>query len=390
MIQNNAHSFLADKTSVTLHKNSVIHSQLKTQRWVLFLSFAQTKTIVLKYLNQTPELVKAGIYVFILMGMGTAGYMLIESYHFIDALYMTVITVSTVGFREVFPLSDAGKLFTIFIILSSLGVVAYFLSNLTQSLFKTQLSFFFGGNLKNFKLKKMENHIIVCGYGRNGKQVVEELTAFGEKVIVVDKDHDLVVSNVTQPFQLIEGDATEDEVLLKAGIAKARALIATLPLDSDNLFVVLTARALNPDLNIISRASSESAEKKLRMAGVNSVVMPERVGGAHMATLVAQPDVMEFMEHLNIHGDSPVQLMEIMCNNLPEDLMHKPIKELELRKKTGANIIGYKTASGEYILNPTPETKLYPKSKIFVLGTGEQVEEMRKVLRGSIVQNNPI
>ena len=344
----------------------------------------------MKYLNQTPELVKAGIYVFVLMAMGTTGYMLIESYNFIDALYMTVITVSTVGFREVFPLSDAGKLFTIFIILSSLGVVAYFLSNLTQSLFKTQLNFFFGGNLKNFKLKKMENHIIVCGFGRNGKQVVEELTAFGEKVIVVDKDHELVVSNVTQPFQLIEGDATEDDVLLKAGITKARSLIATLPLDADNLFVVLTARALNPDLNIISRASSESAEKKLRMAGVNSVVMPERVGGAHMATLVAQPDVMEFMEHLNIHGDSPVQLMEIMCSNLPEDLMHKPIKELELRKKTGANIIGYKTASGEYILNPTPDTRLYPHSKIFVLGTREQVEEMRKVLRGSIVQNNPI
>ena len=344
----------------------------------------------MRYLNQTPELVKAGIYVFILMGIGTTGYMLIESYNFIDALYMTVITVSTVGFREVFPLSDGGKLFTIFIILSSLGVVAYFLSNLTQSLFKTQLSFFIGGNLKNFKLKKMENHIIVCGFGRNGKQVVEELTAFGEKVIVVDKDHDLVVSNVTQPFQLIEGDATEDEVLLKAGINKARSLIATLPLDADNLFVVLTARALNPDLNIISRASSESAEKKLRMAGVNSVVMPERVGGAHMATLVAHPDVMEFMEHLNIHGDSPVQLMEIMCSNLPEDLMHKPIKELELRKKTGANIIGYKTATGEYILNPTPDTRLYPHSKLFVLGTREQVEEMRKVLRGSIVQNNPI
>jgi voltage-gated potassium channel len=340
----------------------------------------------LKYLNQNSELVKAGIYVFFLLIIGTAGYMLIESYPFVDALYMTVITVSTVGFREVFPLSDPGKLFTIFIIVASLGVVAYFLSNLTDSLFKSQLSFFFGGNLRNFKLKKMENHIIVCGYGRNGKQVVEELTAFNETVVVVDKDHELVLSNVTQPIQFIEGDATEDDVLQKAGIAKARALIATLPLDADNLFLVLTARALNPDLNIISRASSESAEKKLRMAGVNSVVMPERVGGAHMATLVAQPDVVEFMEHLNIHGDSPVQLMEITCNDLPKDLMHKPIKELEFRRKTGANIIGYKTASGEYILNPSPDTRLYPNSKLFVLGTSEQVEEMRKILKGSVTK----
>jgi voltage-gated potassium channel len=342
----------------------------------------------LRYFNQTPELLKAGIYVLILMIIGTVGYMLIESYSLIDALYMTVITVSTVGFREVKPLSDPGKIFTIFIILSSLGVLAYFLSNLTQSLFKTQLSFFFGGNLKHLKQKKMENHIIVCGYGRNGSQVVQELTAFGEKVIVIDKDHELVVSKIAEPIQFIEGDSTEDQVLLQAGINKARSLITTLPLDADNLFVVLTARTLNSDINIISRASSESSEKKLRMAGVNSVVMPERVGGAHMATLVAQPDVMEFMEHLNIHGDSPVQLMEIMCTDLPKALLHRPIKELELRKKTGANIIGYKTAAGEYILNPTPDTKLYPDSKIFVLGTKEQVEEMRKILNSAVFQNN--
>ncbi len=342
----------------------------------------------MRYFSETPELVKAGLYVLILMVIGTIGYMFIESYSLIDALYMTVITVSTVGFREVKPLTDPGKIFTIFIILSSLGVLAYFLSNLTQSLFKTQLSFFFGGNLKHLKQKKMENHIIVCGYGRNGSQVIDELTAFGEKVIVIDKDHELVVSKMAEPIQFIEGDSTEDQVLLQAGIDKARSLITTLPLDTDNLFVVLTARTLNPDINIISRASSESSEKKLRMAGANSVVMPERVGGAHMATLVAQPDVMEFMEHLNIHGNSPVQLMEIMCSNLPKDLLHKPIKELELREKTGANIIGYKTSAGEYILNPTPETKLYPDAKIFVLGTKEQVNEMQKILNSTYFQNN--
>jgi len=341
----------------------------------------------LRYFNQRTELLKAGIYVLILLFIGTAGYMLIESYPPIDALYMTVITISTVGFREIKPLSDTGKIFTIFLIISSLGVLAYFLSNLTQSLFKTQLGFFFGGNFKYLKQKKMENHIIVCGYGRNGNQVVHELTAFGKKVVVIDKNHELVLSKISEPVQFVEGDATEDQILLQAGIHKARSLITTLPVDADNLFVVLTARTLNPDINIISRASSESSEKKLRMAGVDNVVMPERVGGAHMATLVAQPDVLEFMEHLNIHGDSPVQLMEIMCSNLPKDLLHKPIKELGLREKTGANIIGYKTSAGEYILNPTPDTKLYPDSKIFVLGTKKQVEEMRKILSSTHSQN---
>lgn len=236
----------------------------------------------------------------------------------------------------------------------------------------------------------MKNHVIVCGYGRIGTQVVEELKAYDQKVVVIDNKHEIIVSQIDNPIPFIEGDSTEDDVLIQAGIKDAKALIATLPVDADNLFVVLTARALNPNLNIISRASSESSERKLRMAGVDSVVTPERVGGAHMASLIAQPDVLEFLEHLNVHGDSPVQLMEIMCSNLPEKLSHKPISEIEFRKKTGANIIGYKTATGEYILNPSPSTKLIPDSKLFVLGKPRQIEDMRAILRGTIAEVDPL
>lgn len=185
-----------------------------------------------------------------------------------------------------------------------------------------------------------------------------------------------------KPVRFIEGDATQDEVLLKADIKTALSLITTLPNDADNLFVVLTARSLNPELKIISRASSESSEKKLRMAGVDSVVMPERVGGAHMATLVAKPDVVEFLEHLTIHSNEATQLMEIMCTDLPEDLLNKPIREIGIRRKTGANIIGFKTVSGEVIINPSPDTKLIPDSKLFVLGTTKQIEHMKNILDG--------
>jgi len=317
------------------------------------------------------------------IGVGVIGYMQIDDFQFVDALYMTVITVSTVGFGEVQELSDAGKLFTSGLILSSLVVLGYAISVLTQKLIHTQLSFFYANDNKKRRSRKMEKHIIVVGFGRNGKQVIDELLSRKLKVVVVDQDHNIVINNMGMQATFIEGDATEDEVLIKAGIKSARSLITTLPNDADNLYVVLTARSLKHDLKIISRASSESSEKKLRMAGVDSVVMPERVGGAHMATLIAQPDIVEFLEHLTIHSDIPTQLTEIMCNQLPTGLLNMPISEIGFRKKSGANIIGFKTASGEFIINPTPDTKLIANSKLFVLGTDEQVLQMKEMMNGS-------
>jgi len=333
----------------------------------------------LSYTNNR-ELIIAGLLVLSILFLGTLGYMLIDDYSLVNAIYMTIITVATVGFGEVEPLSEAGKLFTSGLILSSLVVLGYFIAILTQNLVHSQLSFFYLGNGKVRSIKHMENHVIVVGYGRNGKQVVEELLAMGTEVLVVDESHDIVINNTGKAFRFIEGDATSDEILIKANIKYAKSLISTLPNDADNLFVVLTARSLKHDLKIISRASSESTEKKLRMAGVDSVVMPERVGGAHMATLVTKPDVVEFLEHLSIHSNNTTQLMEIMCSNIPPDMLNMPISELGIRKRSGANIVGYKTASGEVILNPTPDTKLQQNSKLFVLGTAEQIAHMQELL----------
>lgn len=328
------------------------------------------------------NLLFAGLYSFILILVGTFGYMLIDDYSFIDALYMTVITVSTVGFGEVHALSDGGKLFTSGLILGGLGVIAFFITSISQNLIQNQLSFFYGVYSKRKKNVKMENHVIVVGYGRNGGQVVDELIELGSDLIVVDTSHEIVINNMGKPIRFIEGNATEDEVLVKADIKAAKSLITTLPNDADNLFVVLTARSLNPDLKIISRASSDSSEQKLRMAGVDSVVMPERVGGSHMATLVAKPDIVEFLEHLSIHSEQATQLMEIMCKEIPRDLLHKPIKELGIRRKSGANIVGFKTVTGEVIVNPSPDTKLIPDSKLFVLGTREQIAQLKSILEG--------
>ncbi len=329
------------------------------------------------------NILMAGIYLLSILVIGVIGFMLIDDYSLVNAIYMTVITISTVGFREAQPLSDSGKLFTAFLILGSLGVLTFFITTITQNLFKTQLTFFLRGDSKKSSSNKMEHHVVVVGYGRNGDQVVKELSLQSSNMVVVDMSHDIVINNIGRPIRFIEGDATEDEVLIKADIKSARALITTLPNDADNLYVVLTARALNPSLKIISRASSDSSEKKLRMAGVDSVVMPERVGGAHMATLVSKPDVVEFIEHLTLHDTEAAQLMEIMCDELPEVFRNKPIKEIGVRTNTGANIIGFKTAGGDLIINPNRDTKLVERSKLFVLGTDQQIQQMKELLKNA-------
>jgi voltage-gated potassium channel len=315
--------------------------------------------------------------------IGTVGYIVIEHANVLDSLYMTIITMSTVGFKEIHELSNAGKIFTILLIIMSISIYAYSITVITSFMLEGEISYFLLGYRSKIR-RKMENHVIICGYGRNGQQAAKELEAYNQPYIVIDQSHDTFMKNMTKKSNFMEGDATSDEVLLKANINKARALITTLPVDADNLYVVLTARSLNPELFIISRSSDEKTEAKLKFAGVDNIVMPEKVGGAHMASLVTKPDVIEFLEHLSIHGDEPTNLEEVVCSYIPDSKPDKTINDLEIRQKTGANIIGYKTPKGKFILNPDPDTKVIPGSKFFVLGTKEQVEKMKELLQVTV------
>ncbi|MBI9035304.1 MAG: NAD-binding protein [Bacteroidales bacterium] len=325
----------------------------------------------------------AAITILMIISGGTIGYMAIEDYGFLDALYMTIITVSTVGFGEVAKLSPSGRWFTLLLIISGLGTFAYAITIVTSYFVELQTNFLISGNTRRNKRKKMKDHVIVCGFGRNGRQTASELAAHNHKFVIVDSNHDLMMAYADKEFRFVEGDATEDDVLISAGVETAKAIITCLPTDADNLFIALTARALNPGLRIISRASSESAEKKLRMAGVDNIVLPEKVGGAHMAKLVTRADIVEFLEHLSISGDDPTSLIELECHEMHEGWMQKSIYEVGIRKKTGANIIGIKKATGELRINPLPDTKLVPNSKLFVLGTVEQIDSMRTILSKS-------
>jgi voltage-gated potassium channel len=336
--------------------------------------------------GNTRILIGVSMIVFIVI-VGVIGYMTIEGDTFLDAIYMTVITISTVGFGEIHKLSQGGKIFTIFLIISSFTTFAYALTTLSTHFIEGQLQVLLKG-YKSKTIKKMQDHVVVCGFGRNGRQVIDELVAHGYKYVVVDKASDLITEYPEYSSYFIEGDATIDDVLIKANIKTAKSLITTLPVDADNLYVVLTARALNPNLIIVSRGSGDLAEKKLRMAGVDNVVMPEKVGGSHMAALVASPDVVEFLDHISVHSDDPTILEEIVCKDLPDDAKRKTIYEIGIRRKTGANIIGFKAPDGHYELNPGPETKVSQGSKLFVLGTPEQISKMRQLLREDLNGDN--
>jgi voltage-gated potassium channel len=328
----------------------------------------------------TRKLLTAILLFLLVLTFGVVGYSVIEGFRFLDALYMTVITVGTVGFKEVHELSDGGKIFTIILIITSIGIVTYTLSVVAAHFIEGNLRSVFRELKKKSGIKKMENHIIICGYGRNGRQAVAELKAHRRPFVVIDNKHDVVIANDDNTILIIEGDSTEDDVLLRAGVKTAKALITTLPNDADNLFVVLSARSLNPKLITVSRAADDSAERKLYKAGVNNVVMPERVGGAHMVSLVVNPDVVDFLDYISVHGKDETNLVEITCNCLSEKFRNKSIRELEIRIKTGANIIGFKTPDGEYTINPVPDTVLMPDSKLFVLGTPEQIRMMKEIL----------
>jgi voltage-gated potassium channel len=305
---------------------------------------------------------------------GTIGYMAIEGFTFMEALYMTVITLSTVGYSETRPLSNSGRAFTIFLIIINIGTFTYFISLLS--------SYFLDGEfLKAYKLYKMKNsinelsgHIIICGFGRNGQEAARIFHNNGKDFVAVERK---ITRKDNLPFDVkfcLEDDATRDETLIEAGIHRASALITTLPDDADNLFVVLTARELNPKIKIISRASNDSSVKKLKTAGANNVIMPDKIGGTHMATLVISPDVEEFVDLMATQNSVQFSIAEI------ESSKTISLEELNCWKNTGATLLGIKASPSEYSLNPLVNTIVKPGNRLIVMGSQEQLSKVKNIL----------
>ena len=321
------------------------------------------------------------LIIFILLLIGVGGYVFIEGYTLLEAIYMTVLALSTVGFNEVRPLSPVGQIFTSVLIVSSFGIFAYGLSVLTKSLLSGELT----EHLKQRRLKKeianLNNHVIVCGFGRNGRRAARKLIAYGQEVLVLENDPEVLERySEAKDYHSLLVDATSDEGLKRAGIERAKAIITTLSKDADNLYAVITARGLNPKINIISRAANYNAEVKLKQVGANRVIMPENVGGAQMASLVVSPDLVEFLDHLSVEGDSNVNLEEVEVRQLTTAGGGMQLKDLAIRQKTGCSIIGLKTPKGQFIINPGSELEITPNSKLFVLGSHTEIMNLHSLL----------
>lgn len=335
----------------------------------------------MKVRNPLLKLFRSKIYtalllLFFVLCIGVFGFKIIADYSWIDAVYMTVITITTVGFEEVNPLDDTAKIFTVFLILSSVVIVGYAISIITEYILSKN-------NFEDIKQRKMQkeidamkNHIIICGYGRNGRQAAMKLRTYNKPFVIIEKNKEMTDRLLEEDMPYVLGNANEDETLIEAGIKRANTLISALPNDADNLFVVLSARQINSKMTIISRASQETSYNKLKLAGANNVILPDKIGGDHMASLVVIPDLVEFIDNLGIVGQRNINVEEVKVELLYDASEVKTIRQLDLRKKTGCTVIGFKNTNGEYIVNPGADTKLVPGSKIVVLGRPEQIHSL--------------
>nr|WP_297911738.1 potassium channel protein [uncultured Allomuricauda sp.] len=326
------------------------------------------------------KIVLALFLMILVLSFGVLGYKLLSDFTWIEAVYMTIITVTTVGFSEVKPLDANAKIFTVFLIVTSVFIFGYAISVITEYLLgRSSLQ-----TLKKKKLKKkieaLSNHIVVCGFGRNGMQAADKLKAYKKPFVVIEKNREVIERHEGE-ILFVEGDANEDEVLLEAGIDRAQYLITAVPDDAANLFIVLSARQLNKKLFIISRASQLNSLTKLQLAGADKVIMPDKIGGDHMASLVVMPDLITFINHLSIEGEHTTNLEEVEIEDLTNQIDCRSIRDLDLRRKTGCTIIGYIDPKGNYLINPEADLILEPKGKVIVLGRAEQIDKLNHMFK---------
>jgi len=326
------------------------------------------------------NLYRAAFLLFLVLLTGTLGYHYIEGFDWLDAMYMTWITVTTIGFGEVHPLDFKGKIFTIILITFSILVYAYSFTVISE--FIVEGHFFKNLNRKRMrkKIEKLHNHVILIGLGKHGSEAFRNLKQNKKEVVVVEKDPSKLERFQDDLDYFIEGDATDDRILMDAGIKNASVVISTLPDDADNLFIILSARQLNPGIKIVTLATSENTERKLKLAGADHVVMPYRIGGEYLASLVTAPELINFLRILSVENPVHDHLIEkIDVTELPPEYRNKTIADLQLRRKTGVTVIGFITPDGKYIINPSPDTVLTEGAAIIVLGQPSQIEKLNKL-----------
>lgn len=309
--------------------------------------------------------------------VGTIGY-LILGFGLVDALYQTVTTVSTVGFREVRPLSGHGKIFTIVLILAGVGTLFYTLTLVLEAFVEGHLRERLRRRHMERQLAELHNHVIVCGWGRVGRAVTLFLEREGKPVVIIDRDADRLVG---AGHLTVQGDVSEDATLVHAGIERAAVLVAALDTDADNVYVTLSARSMRPNLIIVARARTESSEAKMTRAGANHVVNPQRIGGFRMGSFAMQPHVVDFLDVVMHDGRFEFRLGDSMVHE-GSALVGCTMAGAAIRERTGALVLALRLPGGEFVTNPAPDTVLAAGNVMIAVGTADHLAALQALANG--------
>jgi len=330
-------------------------------------------------LSRIPHLL-IGIFLSVLLLLaGTVGYIFIEDWPFIDALYMTVITLATVGFNEVQELSPVGRIFTMTLIIVGVGFVFYLAGSIIQFMVEGRVREILGRRKLEKQLRKQKDHYIICGYGRVGGSICDLLASKPLGVVVIERNPERIARLSDRNLLYVAGDATDEENLIKAGVEKARGLLAVLKTDSENVYVTLTARQLNPELFIIARGGEEKSENKLLAAGANRVVSPYLMGAHRIAQTILRPTVTDFLELTLMEKSRDIQMEEVPVHPSSR-LIDVALQDSGIRQDLDLIIVAVRKPEGEMLFNPSSQTKLQGGDMVVAIGEKQNLERFEKIL----------
>jgi voltage-gated potassium channel len=319
-----------------------------------------------------------------LLAIGTVGYRVIEgpTWSYFDAFYMTAITLTTVGYMEVHPLSPAARAFTIVLCMTGVFTLLFAATEFIRSIVSGELQKAVGRQRMERNLAALRDHFIVCGYGRMGQLVCQEFAAHKLPFVVIEQDDERIEALRETDLFYIHGDATADEALRRAGVERANALVTVVASDADNLYITLSARLLNEKLFIVARAEGRAADAKLRRAGANHVVSPYVIGGSRIAQAVIRPSVVDFIELATRTDYLEMQIEEILLAAASE-LVGQTLGQRRFQQELGVIVVAIKRPNGEMVANPSGETVLEADSTLIALGHRQQLDRLEKIAAGS-------
>jgi len=332
-------------------------------------------------MNALKQLKIGLLAVMLLIIVGTIGFRYIEEWSYLDSLYMTIITMATVGYREISPLSQAGKIFTIALIVVGVTLVFWVVTSLVEVAVGEQLWHAFARRKMEERIAEISEHYIICGFGRMGQQIAQDFARHKIPFVVIEINPEQIPKLIASNTPFVEGNASEDTTLIAAGIKRARGLVTVAPTDADNIFITLSARVLNPRLYIVARSIQEDNEDKIRRAGADRVMSPYVLGGRRMASAVLHPHVTDFLETTLNAEDLEIQMQGVKMGK-DSQFVDRSLKDSALRQVTGATILAVKRVDGQLIANPAPDTILHDEDMAIALGTEKQLATLRRLAEG--------